>query len=297
MRISPSDTYWRSLDHLETDRGCSVQTRNQRLTAIRAFAHYVASRDVTLVAWSTEIHVIPMKKALQPQTSWMTAEEMEAMIAATNLATPGGHVEHALLLFLYNTGARVSEATNLRAGDLHLGHRTGEDAFVKLHGKGGKTRTCPLWSRTAVVLDEVMKHQPAGCDTVFYSRHRKPYTRHGVYELVKRCAARVPTLDGRNITPHVIRHATGCNLLRSGVDINTIRAWLGHANLATTNIYAEIDLTMKARAAKGLQSAGRDRHQVSLETGRRTSGDPEGSVSKDIMLASPRKSCHSINHV
>ena len=179
-----------------------------------------------------------------------SGEEMEAMIAAANLTTSGGHIEHALLLFLYNTGARVSEATNLRPDDLRLGRRADEGAFVKLHGKGGKTRTCPLWSRTAIALEEVVKHQPAGCDTVFYSRHRKPYTRHGVYELVKRCAARVPALAGRKITPHVIRHATGCNLLRSGVDINTIRAWLGHANLATTNIYAEIDLTMKARATK-----------------------------------------------
>ena len=236
------------LDHLERDRRCSVQTRNQRLTAIRAFARYVAGRDATLVEWSGHIRAIPTKKAVRQQISWLTADEMEAMIATPDRTTPGGRVEHALLLFLYNTGARVSEAANLQTDDLHLGHRNGENAFVTLHGKGGKTRKCPLWSRTAIIIGELVKHQPTKCDGVFRSRHRKPYARYGIYELVERCAARVPVLEGRKITPHVIRHTTGCNLLRSGVDINTIRAWLGHVNLSTTTIYAEIDLAMKVKA-------------------------------------------------
>ena len=97
------------------------------------------------------------------------------------------------------------------------------------------------------MLAELVQERAAG-DAVFLSRQRRPYTRFGVYRLVERCAAHVPSLAGRKITPHVIRHSSACHLLRAGVDLNTIRAWLGHASLDTTNIYAEIDLEMKAKA-------------------------------------------------
>ena len=91
------------------------------------------------------------------------------------------------------------------------------------------------------MLAELVKGRAAN-DAVFLSRYQRPYTRFGVYRLVERCAARVPALEGRTVTPHVIRHTSACSLLQSGVDINTIRAWLGHVSLETTNIYAEIDL-------------------------------------------------------
>ena len=160
---------------------------------------------------------------------------------------PRGRNEFALLLFLYNTGARVSEATQLKVRDLQVRRSDDGHALVTLHGKGGKTRQCPLWSDTEQVLAELV-HDRAIDDAVFISRHRKPFTRFGVYRLVERCADRVPALAGRKVTPHVLRHTTACHLLQAGVDINTIRAWLGHVSLSTTNIYAEIDLEMKARA-------------------------------------------------
>ena len=97
------------------------------------------------------------------------------------------------------------------------------------------------------VLAELV-HGREGTEAVFLSRHRKPFTRFGVYRLVERSAASVSTLAGRKVTPHVLRHTTACHLVRAGVDINTIRAWLGHVSLDTTNIYAEIDLQMKAEA-------------------------------------------------
>ena len=96
----------------------------------------------------------------------------------------------------------------------------------------------------------------AGGDFVFLSRHKEPYSRSGVYRLVKRTATQVPTLAGRNITPHVLRHSTACNLLLSGVDLNTIRVWLGHVNLDTTNIYAQISLETKRQAAALCDFAG-----------------------------------------
>ena len=235
------------LVHLEEERACSVQTRNQRLAAIRSFARFVASRDPAHLDWCTQIRAIATKKAMARPISWITRDEMEALLAVPNRRTPRGRTEHALLLFLYNTGARVSEAIRLRVGDLELGRRDGAHALVTLQGKGGKLRQCPLWPRTENALGELV-HRPTDGDDVFISRHRRPYTRFGVYRLVERCAARVPSLADRAITPHVVRHSSACHLLRAGVDLNTIRAWLGHVSLDTTNIYAEIDLEMKAKA-------------------------------------------------
>ena len=230
------------LGHLEQERGCAVQTRNQRLAAIRSFARYVSVRDVALVEWAGGIRAIPLKKTVRPRIAWLSTEDMNAMIAGPNRRTETGRVEHALLLFLYNTGARASEAAGLQVEDLHLPERTGENARATIHGKGGKIGITPMWARTAKALAALSSDRPPGCGSVFWSRHRKPYTRHGIIELVERAAARVPELEGRRITPHVLRHTCACHLLRSGVDINTIRAWLGHVSLATTNIYAEVDL-------------------------------------------------------
>ena len=172
---------------------------------------------------------------------------MEALLTVPERKSHRGRIEHALLLFLYNSGARVSEATELKVEDLQIARRDGAHALVTLHGKGGKLRQCPLWPRTERGLAQLVQGRADG-DAVFLSRHRRPYTRFGVYRLVERCAARVPALVGRKITPHVVRHTSACALLRAGVDINTIRAWLGHASLDTTNVYAEIDLEMKAKA-------------------------------------------------
>ena len=235
------------LDHLEDDRGCSVPTRNQRLSAIRAFARFIASRDPTHIEWSGSIRSIASKKAAPKPIGWLSKSEMKELLKVPDRRTPRGRVEYALLLFLYNTGARVSEATQLVAGDLHIGRRDGGHALVKLVGKGGKHRQCPLWPQTEAALAELVQ-RPTADDAVFLSQRRRPYTRFGVYRLVERSAARVPLLTGRRITPHTIRHTTACHLLQAGVDLNTIRAWLGHASLDTTNIYAEIDIEMKAKA-------------------------------------------------
>jgi len=235
------------LAHLEEDRGCLVQTRNQRLTAIRSFARFVASRDPAHLAWYAQLRAITTKKSSPQPISWMPRDEMEALLAVPDRQTSQGRAEYALLLFLYNTGARVSEATRLQVGDLQIDRQDDRHALVTLCGKGEKIRQCPLWPRTRDALGKLVQGRPSN-DPVFLSRHRKRYTRFGIYRLVERCALRVPTLAERAITPHVIRHTSACHLLRAGVDLNTIRAWLGHVSLETTNIYAEIDIEMKAKA-------------------------------------------------
>ena len=235
------------LAHLETDRGCSARTRNQRPAAIRAFARFVGSRDPAYVEWCGHIRAIASKRSMPPPVGWLTRAEMEAMLAVPDRRTRRGRNEYALLLFLYNTGARVTEATQLKVNDLQIGSRNGGHDLANLLGKGGRTRQCPLWPKTERVLaDEIIGR--AGDDPVFVSRLGTPFTRFGIYRLIERCAAQVPELAGRTITPHVIRHTTACHLVLAGVDINTIRAWLGHVSISTTNIYAEIDLTLKANA-------------------------------------------------
>ena len=242
------------LAHLEDERGCSVQTRNQRLSAIRAFARYVASREPGLLDWSAGIRAVAVKKTAPQPVGWLGKSEMNALLGIPDRRTPRGRVEHALLLFLFNTGARVSEVTALTVRDLELAEGNGRHALVSLHGKGGKRRRCPLWPKTDRALAALVKGRPAD-DPVFLSRYRRPYTRFGVYRLVERCAARVPALDGRKITPHVMRHSCATQMAQSGVDIGTIRNWLGHVSIETTRIHAEIDLETKARAMELCEAA------------------------------------------
>ncbi len=223
------------LAYLENDRGCS------------AFARFVGSREPAHVEWCGHIRAIAAKKAMAPPVGWLTRTEMEAMLAAPDRKSRSGQSEYALLLFLYNTGARVSEVTQLQVQDLILDRDRGGHDLATLRGKGGKTRQCPLWPETERVLaEQILGRAPEA--PVFLSRLGDAYTRFGVYRLVERCAADVPGLAGRRVTPHVIRHTTACHLVLAGVDINTIRAWLGHVSISTTNIYAEIDLTLKANA-------------------------------------------------
>ena len=244
--------------HLEQDRGCSPQTRNQRLAAIRAFARFVASHCPELVEWSAQIRAIPLKKAVPRPVAYLEKPEMDALLAAPDRSTPQGRREHALLLFLYNTGARVSEAVRLTVGDLQLAACGPLHALVTLRGKRGKLRQCPLWKRTAEQLAQLVAGRAAD-EAVFRNQRGRPLTRSGMLKLVKRCARkaaqRTPSLAAKSVSPHVVRHTTATHLLRAGVDINTIRAWLGHVRLDTTNIYAEIDLETKARAIASCEAS------------------------------------------
>jgi integrase/recombinase XerD len=139
--------------------------------------------------------------------------------------------------------------------DLHLPAAPSRDpAWVLIRGKGNKERRCPLWEHTVVALFPLVQGRAPG-EHVFLNRGGRPLTRFGMYALVERSAARaavqVPSLRGKQVSPHTIRHTTATHLLRAGVDINTIRAWLGHVSLTTTNVYAEVDLKMKAEALAG----------------------------------------------
>lgn len=235
------------LDHLEQGRGCSVRTRNQRLAAIHAIARFIAERSPEHIAWCNEVRSVPFKRFARKELSYLDKPEMDALLASPDPSTRQGMRDHALLLFLYNSGARVTEAASLRISDLTV--RPNQIGSVQLRGKGNKTRRCPLWPATANELLSLIRNRSPD-DAVFLNRLGQPITRHGVHWMLRkhiRAAATFhPTLLNKAISPHTIRHTTATHLLRSGVDINTIRAWLGHVSIDTTNIYAEVDLQRKA---------------------------------------------------
>ena len=148
---------------------------------------------------------------------------------------------------------RASEAAQVLIADLHL-----SASYVTVLGKGNKKRQCPLWSATVRTLTPLISgHSPL--DNVFLSRSGRPITRFGIHTLVERYVDKLqgtmPSLANKRVSPHTIRHTTATHLLRAGVDINTIRSWLGHVSLSTTNVYAEIDLEMKAKALAKCQVA------------------------------------------
>ena len=211
------------LDHLEHDRQCSGVTRNQRLATIRSLARFIGMRSPVHVAWCAEIRATPFKKTAKTVIGYLEKAEMDALLAQPDRHTPLGDRDHALLLFLYNSGARADEAAKLTVDYLQLGSQSS----VRLHGKGNKFRTCPLWPVTATSLSRLVVNRGKS-DAVFLNRINQPLTRFGIHRLVTHYAElaskTAPSLATKRVSPHTIRHTTAVHLLRAGVDINTIRA-------------------------------------------------------------------------
>jgi len=240
------------LRHIEEKRKCSVSSRNQRLAAIHALAGFIAERCPEYLDWCAQLRIVKAKRSAPKPVCYLEKPEIDALLDAPNPVTKLGSRDRALLLFLYNSGARAEEAATLCVEGLSL--YSGGDATlssVRLHGKGGKVRTCPLWASTTAALRSLVAAR-SGTERVFLNRRSEPLTRFGIHEIVTRYArtatSHVPEMRKKRIGPHTIRHTTATHLLRAGVDINTIRAWLGHVSINTTNIYAETDLEMKAKA-------------------------------------------------
>ena len=235
------------LDYLEDDRGCSVQTRNQRLSAIRAFARFIASRDPGPIEWSGSIRAIASKKAAPKPIGWLSKTEMKEPARGPgppNAERPRRTRPAPLPLQHRGTRLRNDAARGRRSAN----RTTRRRASARQHPRQG--RKTPTVS--AVAPDRSRAHRALAGTGSRGCRLPQPAAKVlysvGIYRLVERSAARVSSLAGRRITPHTIRLTSACHLLQAGIDLNTIRAWLGHASLDTTNIYAEIDMEMKARA-------------------------------------------------
>ena len=238
------------LVHLEQARGNSVATRNQRLAARHALLGFIGRQVPELVDLAAQVQALPFRRTAPPAMASLEKAEVDAVLGTPERRRPQGQRDSALLLFLYTTGARADEAARTTVGALQLG----ASPAVRFRGKGGKTRLCPLWPQTVKVLRGLLGARLDGPPDapVFRTVRGAPLTRFGIHARVARTVARaaptVPSLREKRVSPHTLRHTTAVHLLRSGVDINTIRAWLGHVSLETTNRYAEVDLEMKAKA-------------------------------------------------
>jgi integrase/recombinase XerD len=263
-----SDAVLAFLDHVESQRGNSAVTRNCRLAAVRSFVQHLLRQDVTRAGQYGRILAIRNKRALYRTAIYLEPEEARAVIATVNRRCRDGERDHALLLFLYNTGARVSEALAVRACDLRL-ERPWQ---VRLLGKGQKERICPLWSETVSALRRIIPTGRAE-DILFRNIRGGPLTRDGVAYLltkyVRLAAQRTPALRKRHVTPHVMRHSCAVALLQAGVDVSVIRDYLGHASVATTSRYITTNLQMKREVLEafwkraGLTPAAQKRWQPS----------------------------------
>ena len=239
-----SDAVLGFLDHVESRRGNSAVTRNCRLAAVRSFVQHLLRQDVTRSGQYGRILAIRNKKALRRTPTYLEPEEARAVIAAIDHRSRNGERDHALLLFLYNTGARVSEALAVRACDLRLER----PRQVRLLGKGQKERICPLWSETASALRRIIRTRTAE-DFLFRNTQWAPLTRDGVAYLlgkyVRLAVQHAPALRKCKVTPHVMRHSCAVALLQAGVEVSVIRDYLGHASVATTSRYITTNLQMK----------------------------------------------------
>jgi integrase/recombinase XerD len=243
------------LDSLEIDRHNSVRSRNIRLAAIRSFFRWLTLRDPTILGLATRILAIPVKRTDRRLVQSLTRDEIDALLAAPDQRFWQGRRDHALILTLYNTGARVSEITALRQDQVEFGSSN----FVHLLGKGRKERDVPLWPKTARTLKAWFRELASSSGHLaFPSARGLQLSRNGVDYVLKRAAAcaNCSSLRSKRIHPHAVRHTTGAHLLQSGVDISVIALWLGHESIETTHIYVEADLATKERALQKLAPAG-----------------------------------------
>ncbi len=240
----------RFLEHLEKTRDNHIRTRNHRLAALNTFYEYVAVYIPEMLREAERVAAIPVKRAAPPATYFIERDEIDALFAGMSSDGRFALRDRALLLFLYNTGARVDEVAKLRVENLNLSPQP----QVRLHGKGDKWRTCPLWAKTAALIQQLLneRSEPRPDSPVFVSSQGKALTRFGIYKIVRRHCHQLISADPskkiRRVSPHVFRHTTAVHLLEAGVEINVIRAWLGHATLDTTNRYAEINMRTKRAA-------------------------------------------------
>ena len=236
------------LQHLETERGNSVATRNARRAALRSFFTYASYRAPDAIATISQVLAIPAKRTKTTLVSFLTAPEAEALIAAPDTRTWLGRRDRLLLHLGIQTGLRVSELINLRVGDLQLGPHS----QLECVGKGRKQRVIPLQKNTVRLLTAWLAELPPAREgPLFPTNSGTPLTRAAVGKLVTRHAAtaaeRCPSLTGKNVTPHTLRHTCAMSLLHAGIDTASIALWLGHASIQTTQIYLHADLELKQR--------------------------------------------------
>ena len=236
------------LDWLEVQRKVSVTTRNQRLAAMKAFAHYVQYRNPEYLENCTDIIAMRPKKHEKPVIPFLTEEELKALLAQPDPSTRHGLRNLTLLSLLYDSGARVQEITDLKLKDIRLTN----PAMVTLTGKGRKARQVPLMKETCKLLDAYTRNFNLNSEPLtsplFFNQKGQALSRYGITYILKKYVSQAELdSDTRKISPHVLRHTKAMHLLRAGVNMIYIRDFLGHVDISTTEVYARIDAEMKRK--------------------------------------------------
>ena len=237
------------LDHLETGRNNSIRSRNARLTAIRSFFADVARNEPELLHHCQQVLAMPHKRHEKRMVEYLDEKEIMALLAAPDLSTGQGRRDRALLLLAVQTGLRVSELTGLKCGDIAVNF----PAHVQCRGKGRRQRTTPLRPDTIKVLNAWLEERAADDDQPLFASNRNgSLSRDAVEQLVRKHAVRAsqscPSLKGKRVSPHCLRHTAAMELLRRGVSITVIALWHGHASVETTLKYLHADMTIKEKA-------------------------------------------------
>ena len=236
------------LDHLENQRHNSIGTRNARLAAIRSLFRFAALHHPEHALVIQRVLAIQDKRGDRTLITFLTPDEVDALLASPNLLTWIGRRDHALLYVAIQTGLRVSELTGLQHGDVELG----AGAHVRCTGKGRKQRCTPLTSQTVTVLRTWLDEHSDPDSPLFPTSRRTPLSRDAVGRLVTRhtitARSSCPSLKTKNVTPHVLRHTCAMQLLHAGIDSSVIALWLGHESPKTTQIYLHADLALKEQA-------------------------------------------------
>jgi site-specific recombinase XerD len=239
------------LDYLEKERKNSAVTRNTRLAAIHSFFRFVAQEDPSSVSVCQSVLNIPFKRVPARTVTCLDREEVEHILGSIDRRDAAGRRDAAIFQLLYNTGARAQEIVDLRVSSVRLS----APFQVRIRGKGRKERLCPLWQETSSLIGDTLQDrniEPHQDVPLFVNAVGKQLTRFGlrhiVHTRVAAAACSRPSLAQRKITPHSFRHATALHLIQSGVEINVVRSWLGHASIETTHAYVEVDMRMKAAA-------------------------------------------------
>ncbi|MCA0421811.1 MAG: site-specific integrase [Proteobacteria bacterium] len=244
------------LSHVEVSRGNTIRSRNARLAAIRSFFRYVAMTEPEWLHHCQRILAMPNKRQVKRAVTFLDAEEIAALLGAPDRTTWVGRRDHALLLLALQTGLRASELVNLNCDDIVFG--TG--AHVKCVGKGRKDRRTPLRRDTAKLIQAWVHDRKESSGPLFPSIRGDRLSRDALEHLVRKyCASAAqtcPSLAGKRVTPHTLRHSTAMELLHSGVDQTVIALWLGHESVETTQIYIHADMRLKENALRQVTAPG-----------------------------------------
>ena len=262
LGITPSQLYLEHLDaplivafltHLEVDRGGSPASRNVRLAAVKAFMHYVEFRHPAALDQARQILAIPTKRHDQPLVRHLTMDEISALLDAPDTTTRLGIRDRAMLHLCFAAALRVSELVTAQVPDLTLRGT----ASLRVHGKGRRQRCLPLWKQTTADLRAwlaVRGENPA--PELFLNATDKPMSRAGFEYLldkhVRTAATTCPSLAGRSISPHQLRHSCALTMLQATADIRKVALWLGHADVRTTEVYLRVDPTEKLEAVEAV---------------------------------------------